>query len=87
MTIDRRDSQQTTCTALLDREGGQTQAAQASCTIRPGRGVYFSVDLLDGVSLTAEERQEIARLFAGYIAEQIAAAAATGVPVTLPTDD
>ena len=86
MTIERRDSQQTTCAAFVERDGAQVQAAQVSCTLRPGRNLYISCDLVDGVTLTEEERAETAALFAGYLAEEIAKAAETGIPLTLPAD-
>ena len=84
MTIERIDSQQTTCNATAIINGERRQAATATCSIRPGRNMNISIDLMDSVELTADDLREIAEMFGGYLADEIRKAAGMGIPVALP---
>ena len=84
MTIERIDSQQTTCNATAIINGERRQAATATCSIRPGRNMNISIDLMDSVDLTADDLREIAAMFSEYLADEIRKAAGMGIPVALP---
>lgn len=84
MTIERIDSQQTTCNATVIINGERRQAATATCSIRPGRNMNISIDLMDNEELTADDLREIAEMFGGYLADEIRKAAGMGIPVALP---
>ena len=84
MTIERIDSQQTTCNATVIINGERRQAATATCSIRPGRNMNISIDLRDNEELTADDLREIAEMFGGYLADEIRKAAGMGIPVALP---
>ena len=84
MTIERIDSQQTTCNATAIINGERRQAATATCSIRPGRNMNISIDLMDSEELTADDLREIAEMFGGYLADEIRKAAGMGIPVALP---
>ena len=83
-TIERRDSQQTTCGATVIVNGERRQAASATCSIRAGSGMNISIDVMTDVEITAEDRAAIADMFAEYLAEEIAKAEGLGIPVKLP---
>ena len=84
MTIERSDSQQTTCNATAVINGERRQVATATCSIRPGSAINISVDLMGDVELTADDLAEITHMFAGYLAGEIEKAARLGIPVALP---
>lgn len=84
MTIERIDSQQTTCNATAIINGERRQAATATCSIRPGRNMNISIDLMDSEELTADDLREIAEMFGRYLADEIRKAAGMGIPVALP---
>ena len=84
MTIERIDSQQTTCNATAIINGERRQAATATCSIRPGRNMNISIDLMDSADLTADDLREIAAMFSEYLADEIRKAAGMGIPVALP---
>lgn len=84
MSIERSDSQQTTCSAIATIDGDRRMVASATCSIRPGRGIDFSVYLADHATVAEDEMAQIASMFASYLAEEIEKAAALGVPLTLP---
>ena len=84
MTIERIDSQQTTCNATAVINGERRQAATATCSIRPGRNMNISIDLMDSADLTADDLREIAAMFSEYLADEIRKAAGMGIPVALP---
>ena len=84
MTIERSDSQQTTCNATAIVDGERRQVASATCSIRPSRAMNISIDLMEDVDLTAEDLAEIAEMYAGYLASEIKKAAKLGIPVALP---
>ena len=83
MTIERRDSQQTTCNATVVKDGERKQAASATCSIRAGSALNIAIDVVD-MELTAEEAAQVAEMFGGYIADEIKKAAGLGIPVKLP---
>lgn len=82
--IERNDSMQTTCNATATVNGEKRQVASATCTIRPGRGFTFTVDLVPGPDLTLDDKAEIADMYASFLEGQISKAAALGIPVALP---
>lgn len=83
MAIERSDTQQTTCNISVRRGDDRIQAATASCAIRPGRSMSFSVDLyLDQMDEATAE--EIRTAFTAYLAQEIEKAAACGIPVGNP---
>lgn len=84
MAIERSDSQQTTCSATAMVNGERRQVASATCSIRPGRAINISIDLMEGMEPTAEELAEIKEMFTGYIAGEVKKAAGLGIPVALP---
>ena len=81
MTIERSDSQQTTCNATAIVNGERRQVATATCSVRLGRNMNISIDLAGDVTLAPEDLSEIADMFAGYLADEIRKAAALGIPV------
>ena len=85
MSIERSDSQQTSLSAVAYVGGERRQVASASCSIRPGKGMTISVDLLDGADqLDQADQAEIAQMYAEYLAREIRKAAGLGIPVTVP---
>lgn len=85
MTIERSDSQQTSCNAMITVNGVRRQVASAVCAIRPDRGMNISVELIpDQAQLTEQDMAEIAAMFAEYIGGEIVKAASLGIPVALP---
>lgn len=84
MTIERSDSQQTTCNATAIINGERRQVASATCSIRPGSAMNISIDLMEDVDLTPEDLAEITGIFAGYLADEIEKAAGLGIPIALP---
>lgn len=82
MAIIRSDSQQTTANISVTREDGErVQAVSASCHIRPGKSMSINVDMLDAAAITDANRDEVGTAVAQYITEELAKAAALGVPV------
>ena len=84
MTIERSDSQQTTCNAFAIINGERRQVASATCSIRPGSAMNISVDLMGDVELGPADMEEITEMFSGYLADEIEKAAGLGIPVALP---
>ena len=85
MSLERNDSQQTTCNATAIIDGERRQVASASVSIRPGKGMSVSVDLqATRAQLTDDDFAEIVSMFAGYLAEEINKANGLGIPVALP---
>lgn len=83
MAVVRNDSQQTTASMyVVDADGTRRCVASATCHIRPGKGLTFSLDLLEEIG--EADAPEVAARVADYMAEEIAKAAALGVPVALP---
>ena len=84
MSIERTDSQQTTCNATTLINGERRQVASATCTLRAGKSLMFSVDLLDGgPELTADDRRDIADMFGNYLVSELEKAAGLGIPIAL----
>lgn len=81
MTIERSESQQTTCNATAIIDGERRQVASATCSIRPGRSMTFSIDMNENVSLEGEDRAAVARLFDDFLAGQRGVADALGIPI------
>lgn len=67
----------------LNINGVDRQAATATVTIRPGRGVTISVDVPPDITLTDEQMGGIADLFGPFIEECIVEAVDAGIPVPL----
>ena len=85
MAIERSESQQTTCNATAIIDGERRQAASATVSIRPGKGMSVSIDLqVARAQLTDDDFSEIVNMFAGYLAEEINKANGLGIPVALP---
>ena len=82
MSIKRTDSQQTTCTAtLVTDEGERRQAASATCSIRPGRGLSFSIDVMDGVEITDDDKKAVADMFGEYLMAELKKARDLDIPI------
>ena len=81
MAIERTDSQQTTCNAIIVVDGERKQAASATCSIRPGRSMTFSVDLSAGVELSADDWSDIRALFIEYLDSETEKAEKLGIPI------
>ena len=81
MPVIRDDSQQTTAHVAVVNDGERLQAVSASCHIRPGKSVSINVDVLDASAITEANRAEVCRVVAVYITDELAKAAALGVPV------
>lgn len=86
--IERSDSQQTTCSAMATVDGERRAVASATVSIRPQRGMTFSVDWLDNNQerISEADRAAIAALFADYLAAEMDKAAAHGIPVVRPAE-
>lgn len=76
-----RDTQSRTRSVTMVIDGVERQAASVTVSIRPGKSMTLSVDVPEDVTLTEEQRDEIADTFAGFMEEALAAAALMGVPV------
>ena len=88
MAVIRDDSQQTTANVSVVGEGGERkQVVSASCHIRPNRGASINVDVLDAAAITDANRAEVCSAVAEYISEELAKAAALGVPVGVPASE
>lgn len=81
MTIERTDSQQTTCNATAVIDGQKRQVAAATCSIRPGRGMSFSIDIPADVELGEEDAKAIAEMFGSYLSVELDKAAGLGIPI------
>ena len=82
MAIERSESQQTTCNATAIIDGERKQVASATCSIRPGRSMTFSVDVQADLSqLSEEDRKAIAVMFEDYLAEEQMKASELGIPI------
>lgn len=81
MAIERADSQQTTCNAFTVIDGERRQVAAASCAIRPGKGMSFSIDLPLGIIKDESDRAEIADMFRQYMADELSKAQGNGIPI------
>ncbi len=82
MAIERSDSQQTTCNATAVIDGERRQVASATCSIRPGKSMTFSVDVQQDLSqLSEEDRKAIAVMFEDYLAEEQIKASELGIPI------
>ena len=82
MAIERSESQQTTCNATAVIDGERKQVASATCSIRPGRGMTFSVDVLtDWIQLSMEDRMVVAKMFSDYLTDELGKADELGIPI------
>lgn len=81
MAIERTDTQQTTCNAFSVVGGERRQAATATCAIRPGRSMSFSVDLPLGSVEDADDREAITGMFRKYLEDELKKARETGIPI------
>ena len=81
MAIERTDSQQTSCNAFSVVDGERKQVAVATCAIRPGKSVNFSIDLPMGSVEDEGDRAEITEMFRKYMTEEMAKARETGLPI------
>lgn len=86
MAVIRDDSQQTTANiTVVDDDGTRKTVACASCHIRPGKGMTFTLDAMDEAAGVDEESMAAVRAsIAAYMGEEIQKAAALGVPVAMP---
>lgn len=82
MAIERSDSQQTTCNATAVIDGERKQVASATCSIRPGRSMTFSVDVLtDWIQVSMEDRMVVAKMFSDYLTDELVKASELGIPI------
>ena len=87
MAVIRDDSQQTTAniTVIGDDRIRKTVAC-ASCNIRPGKGMTFTLDVMDDATDISDENMKAVRAsIAAYMGEEIQKAATLDVPVAMPT--
>jgi len=75
------DSQQTTCVAMAEINGERRQVASATCSIRPGRGMTFSVDVVEGLATTDEDMDRVADQFSAYLQTELGKARNLYIPV------
>lgn len=88
MIVVRDDSQQTTANVnVVESDGTRKTVASATCYIRPGKGMNFSVDVLDDAAIKPENIDAVKETIADYMAEEIEKAAALDVPVMMPHID
>ena len=82
MAIERSESQQTTCNATAIIDGERKQVASATCSIRPGKSMTFSVDVQADLSqLSEEDRAAVVTMFEDYLAEEQMKASELGIPI------
>lgn len=81
MAIERSDTQQTTCNAFSVDNGERRQVASATCTIRPGKSVSFSIDLPQGTVEDEYDRAAIASMFKKFMEDELKKAQDTGIPI------
>ena len=82
MAIERSESQQTTCNATAIIDGERRHVASATCAIRPGKSMTFSVDVQADMKLLSEEdRKAVAVMFEDYLAENQIVASELGIPI------
>ena len=82
MAIERSESQQTTCNATALIDGERRQAAAATCTIRPGRGMIFSIDVPPSdMKLEPDDLDGIANMFKEYLEDELKKARTLGIPI------
>ena len=79
--IERTDSQQTTCNAMAMIDGERRQVASATCSIRPDKGMIFSIDLPPGTALEEADAKEIAGMFRDYLEDELGKARSMGIPI------
>lgn len=65
--------------SVRDEEGNLTEIMHVNCNIRPGRGLYLSIDVFDEGQVAANKEDVQAQLDE-FAAGVFARAAATGVP-------
>ncbi len=83
--IIRDDSQQTTTIiSVMETDGTRRAAVCVSCNIRPGKGMSISAEVVDGSAVSGEHLAEVMDAVAECLGNEIAKAAALGVPVKLP---
>lgn len=84
MTVFRSDSQQTSCSVMVMGEDGVIRCvATASCHVRPGKNMTFSVDVLDEAGIAAN-LADVEQTILAFMAEEYQKAKATGVPIVPP---
>lgn len=82
MSIKRSDSQQTTCIAtLVSEEGERRQAASATCSIRPGKGLTFSIDVMEDSGLSDDDKKAMADMFGEYLMAELKKARGLDLPI------
>ena len=86
MAVVRDNSQQTTASVnVVDSDGTRKTVASATCHIRPNKGMSINVDILDDAASATDNAEDVRAIIAAYIAEEIAKAAALGIPVVAST--
>lgn len=82
MAIERSESQQTTCNATAIIDGERKQVASATCSIRPGKSMTFSVDVLtDWIQVSMEDRMVVAKMYSDYLTDELVKAGELGIPI------
>ena len=81
MAIERSDIRQNTCNAFSIVDGERRQVATATCAIRPGKSVSFSIDLPQGIVEEAEDREVITDMFRRFLEDELKKAQDTGIPI------
>lgn len=85
MSISRDDSQQTTCNIITQAEdGARVCIALATCTLRPGKGMSFTVDVYDRAAIE-KNIYAVRETIADYIKEEFLKAQEFDIPVSVPT--
>ena len=78
----QEDGQPTDHLRRDDRDQRRAQAGrQRPCSIRPGRGLTFSIDLIEGLEIPDDDMAEMAGMFGGYLMDELNKAKALGIPI------
>ena len=81
MAIERSESQQTTCNATAVIDGERKQVASATCSIRPGKGLTFSIDVMEDSGLSDDDKKAMADMFGEYLMAELKKARGLDLPI------
>ena len=70
---------------IVAGDGSRMTVATATCHIRPGKGLTFSIDVLDDAASSEGNIDSVRAAIGAYMTEEITKAAELGVPIALPT--
>ena len=81
LAIERVDTQQTTCNAISVEGSERRQVATATCSLRPGKSVNFSIDLPQGGIKDADDLKAVSDMFKQFMEDELEKAQETGIPI------